>query len=316
MILFEKTGDILSVVGKEYVVHTVSGDYVLGAGIAKKINEMMDMSKQLHFHYDSSVNSYVGTALPIGKVFNLVVKETCRGKVDADDMYEALCDLRRRCERIGIKELSMPRIGCGGEHMDWDDVKDMLEDVFDDSDIEITVYTLPPKAEKNPVNEDEDCEHSDCNCHNCEECNCTNFDCEECECNEDFEDEDEYDDDDEDDEYDEDEEESEIVTVKPPVVTIERKVELYNNMLEFLAEMFDEETLYDKLLEIGFYPDEIEYEGYAGEDDDNTFTENDDEFDDDDEEEDCECDGECCCGEGEHECECGGKCGGNCHCNE
>jgi hypothetical protein len=65
MILFEKTGDILSVVGKEYVVHTVSGDYVLGAGIAKKINEMMDMSKQLHFHYDSSVNSYVKNAYKI-----------------------------------------------------------------------------------------------------------------------------------------------------------------------------------------------------------------------------------------------------------
>ena len=43
----------------------------------------------------------------------------------------------------GITKIAMPRIGCGLDGLNWQDVKKALQDVFDNTDIEILVCVLP-----------------------------------------------------------------------------------------------------------------------------------------------------------------------------
>jgi O-acetyl-ADP-ribose deacetylase (regulator of RNase III) len=44
-----------------------------------------------------------------------------------------------------VKELAIPQIGCGIDGLKWDEVAARLNKVFDETDIEITVYKYVPK---------------------------------------------------------------------------------------------------------------------------------------------------------------------------
>lgn len=59
-----------------------------------------------------------------------------------DTLHSSLVALRERCASNGITELCMPRIGCGLDKLEWDKVKEMIQEIFADIKISITVYTL------------------------------------------------------------------------------------------------------------------------------------------------------------------------------
>jgi len=52
---------------------------------------------------------------------------------------EALCSHARAND---VKKLAIPRLGCGLDKLNWDKVSELIEDIFSQSDIEITVYYL------------------------------------------------------------------------------------------------------------------------------------------------------------------------------
>lgn len=41
--------------------------------------------------------------------------------------------------RKGIKKIAMPKIGCGLNHLRWDKVREMIQEVFEYTNIEILV---------------------------------------------------------------------------------------------------------------------------------------------------------------------------------
>ena len=43
---------------------------------------------------------------------------------------------------MNIKTLVMPRIGCGLDKLQWENVKKMIKEIFQDTDITIEVYYL------------------------------------------------------------------------------------------------------------------------------------------------------------------------------
>ncbi|MNE81541.1 hypothetical protein D3C80_1782030 [compost metagenome] len=45
-----------------------------------------------------------------------------------------------------VHRLSMPLIGCGLDRLQWDRVKNIINQVFNGLDIKITVYKLPASA--------------------------------------------------------------------------------------------------------------------------------------------------------------------------
>ena len=93
-------------------------------------------------------NKYIGDVAILNDgdrfIYNLVTKTFSQGKPKLRDVYLSLQKMRRHCEKNGIKNLSMPRIGCGLDRLEWDDVKKAIEEAFRGLDITITVHDYNP----------------------------------------------------------------------------------------------------------------------------------------------------------------------------
>lgn len=145
MIIREEKRDLFTVPQGYYLAHCISGDYALGAGIAKQFVEVYNMRFKLHKNFpipNGEKFANVGSALLIDNVFNLVTKARCFHKPTYDSLYETLIDMREQCEELDITKLAIPYIGCGLDKLQWDKVSDVIEDVFEDTDIEILVCSL------------------------------------------------------------------------------------------------------------------------------------------------------------------------------
>jgi hypothetical protein len=145
MIINEIKKDLFAVPQGYYLAHCISGDYALGAGIAKKFTEIYNMKFKLHRDYaipEGEKYANVGRALLVDNVFNLVTKKRCFHKPTYENLYDTLVDMKEQIVDFGILKLAMPLIGCGLDKLEWDKVKDIIEDVFDDIDIEILICRL------------------------------------------------------------------------------------------------------------------------------------------------------------------------------
>lgn len=47
--------------------------------------------------------------------------------------------MKELCKKNGISKLAMPKIGCGLDKLNWEDVKQQIMRCFQDTDIEILV---------------------------------------------------------------------------------------------------------------------------------------------------------------------------------
>lgn len=140
MILKEEQRDLFSVPHGYYFAHCISGDFALGAGIAVQFNELYNMRKKLKGNYDYTVTD--NCAILIDNVFNLVTKKKAYHKPTYDSLREALVDMADQVMELEIEKVAIPQIGCGLDRLDWDIVKEMIEEVFEDIDVEILVCYL------------------------------------------------------------------------------------------------------------------------------------------------------------------------------
>ena len=132
-----------------YICHCISSDAKMGRGITVEIDKafgtkseiMRDYGKTLmtEFQKDVSNGGCGGTCVVCGRVINLVTKEWYWHKPTYSSMRQALRSMKDKCEELGITKVAMPKIGCGLDKLDWGKVRDIIFDVFDDSDIEILV---------------------------------------------------------------------------------------------------------------------------------------------------------------------------------
>jgi len=141
MILKEEQRDLFSVPHGCYFAHCISGDFALGAGIAVQFDNLYNMRKKLKSFYDMGIYED-NDALLIDNVFNLVTKRKAFHKPTYDSLREALEDMADQIEELEIEKLAMPLIGCGLDRLDWNLVKPIIEEVFEDIDIEIIVCYL------------------------------------------------------------------------------------------------------------------------------------------------------------------------------
>ena len=142
MIIREEVKDLFTVPQGYYLAHCISGDYALGAGIAKQFVENYNMRFKLHKNYpipDGEKFANVGQALLVDNVFNLVTKARVFHKPTYESLYDTLLDMKIQCEDLDISRLAVPLLGCGLDRLNWEHVKDVIEDVFGSIDIEILV---------------------------------------------------------------------------------------------------------------------------------------------------------------------------------
>lgn len=133
----EKRMNLFDVSDKYYLVHCISADLALGAGIAVEFNKRFNLREKLI--EIPKEHRYFQQVVLIDKVFNLITKERYWQKPDYHSLFICLVQLKKICLDKNIKHLAMPRIGCGLDKLDWRIVKRMIQEVFQYTTIELLV---------------------------------------------------------------------------------------------------------------------------------------------------------------------------------
>ena len=136
-----KNKDLFTMPQGYYLAHCISADFTLGAGIAKAFDSVYNMRFKLFRNYDS-YKYHGGDALLIDNVFNLVTKDNRYSKPTYESIKEALEMMKEYLDFLGANKLAMPKIGSGRDRLDWEQVYDIICEVFEDMDIEIVICEL------------------------------------------------------------------------------------------------------------------------------------------------------------------------------
>ena len=149
--------DITKLSGNCVICHCISADAAMGAGVALAlVRKYPDLKSTVQSvlkttHLDTSVGHVVFYADSYSHtlIANMVTKQNYWDKSTTmpsghylKNLRECLENVRNIMDGLNEKKLAMPKIGCGLDRCNWDDVLQIIDEVFGNSDIEITVCVL------------------------------------------------------------------------------------------------------------------------------------------------------------------------------
>ncbi|XP_028310023.1 ADP-ribose glycohydrolase OARD1 [Gouania willdenowi] len=146
------TGDLFSCPESESLAHCISEDCRMGAGIAvvfkQRFGGVSELKEQKKLKGQCAV-------LTRGQrfVYYLVTKKKAYQKPTYNNLTQSLEDMKSHCLQNEVTKVSMPRIGCGLDRLQWSKVEEILKQIFQHTDISITVYSLPQKEETSVMKE-------------------------------------------------------------------------------------------------------------------------------------------------------------------
>ena len=157
--------DITTISSDFLICHCISADAAMGAGVALALTrrfpsikfEVRDCLKdtplcqrvgQVVFFVDDTTNVLSNT-ISNTIIANMITKthywdksSTMPQGVYLDNLRQCLILVKHVMLERNIKKLAMPKIGCGLDRCSWMDVESIILDVFDGTDIDITVCVL------------------------------------------------------------------------------------------------------------------------------------------------------------------------------
>lgn len=142
----EVTQDLFKAPPDYALVHCISADFALGAGIAVQFQKRYNTRNELRSrcpNYKFHGGDCIGTGSQGTRVvFNLITKKRSWQKPTYKDLEDALYELLEVANLSGYKKLAMPKIGCGLDGLKWEKVRSIIHSVFEWSDVEIMVCLL------------------------------------------------------------------------------------------------------------------------------------------------------------------------------
>ena len=144
MLIKEEKRNLFEVEDKYYLVHCISSDCQMGAGIAIEFNKKFKLRNKVKAIVDEWMieKGVYPNCVLIDNVFNLITKKNYWNKPTYDSLKLSLQTMSMYCLSRSIKYLAMPKIGCGLDRLQWGRVREMIEEIFTDIDIEILVCHL------------------------------------------------------------------------------------------------------------------------------------------------------------------------------
>jgi len=143
-----QNGDLFQVNENVSLAHCVSTDMEMSKGIAVEFKKRFSRVDELLSHHPR-----IGKCYYLFEkqriIFYLVTKPKYYHKPSYRSLEESLRNLRDLCERFNISELAMPKIGCGLDQLDWGITSRIIDQVFENSSIKLTVYLFEKEEEQN-----------------------------------------------------------------------------------------------------------------------------------------------------------------------
>lgn len=137
----EIEGDLFQCPDTSSLAHCVSKDLCMSKGIASifktkfgRVNELKRQAK--------NVGECAVLQFPSRYIYYLITKEIYRHKPTYANLEASLVWMKEHCQTNGVKELCMPQIACGLDRLVWKQVSAIIQKVFANVDISITVYTF------------------------------------------------------------------------------------------------------------------------------------------------------------------------------
>jgi hypothetical protein len=137
MSINEVKGDLFT--GPMPYVHCVSKDFKMGAGIAKIFRDKYGSMEYL-IGQNKQIGEVAILRIEEGFVFYLVTKEHYYDKPTYKSMENSLKSLHRILVLNDIDSISIPKIGCGLDKLDWEKVKLLIHKCL--IGIKVTVYVI------------------------------------------------------------------------------------------------------------------------------------------------------------------------------
>ena len=128
--------------------HCISADAQMSKGFAQFLSERVPrlsrtcrrahlLKDQVFPFWDSSSRRYI---------YNFVTKEKYSDKLDLKTLATTLQNMQAHATMHGVSTIAIPKIGCGIDHMNWQDVVKLLRNIFAYSAIRIVVYSIDEHA--------------------------------------------------------------------------------------------------------------------------------------------------------------------------
>ncbi len=127
----------------EYMIgHCISSDFGMGAGIVVMFNKLYNMKNVLTSKYRKHTWFGWGYCIKEFNVYNLITKEFVYGKPTYKSLQQSLHMAKLDMMLNGYTKLGLPLIGCGIDGLVWSQVSPIIESVFADTNIEVTICYL------------------------------------------------------------------------------------------------------------------------------------------------------------------------------
>ena len=144
MIYREEVQNLFTVPEEYCLCQCISADFKMGKGIALGFNQHYNMKNRLTMKYPCYLQTWdemggLGDCLYDNCVFNLITKRNYWEKPTYQTITTALQKMHHMIVYAGITKLAMPKIGCGLDRLNWDKVREIVQDIFKDTDVEILV---------------------------------------------------------------------------------------------------------------------------------------------------------------------------------
>lgn len=122
---------------------------IMTAGIAAKFKDKFGRQDEL-IDQKKKVGECAIINVDGRNIFYLVTKKRSKkDKPTLNALYKSVIAMKEFCLENGIKHIAMPKIGCGLDRLKWVQVKTMLQNVFTDSGINVTVHIWYKATENN-----------------------------------------------------------------------------------------------------------------------------------------------------------------------
>ena len=102
-------------------------------GIRSTCRKARLFMRQVYPYWDSTGKRYF---------YNLVTKERFCGKPILSTLSKTLEAMKIHTSMNGISTIAVPKLGCGLDQMNWQEVVKLLRDIFAYADVQLVVYTL------------------------------------------------------------------------------------------------------------------------------------------------------------------------------
>ena len=154
MLYAETAKDLFEAADDRLLIQCISADFACDTGICIAFDNKFGIKHTLLELYGGAyLDSWFslhkqGDCLRTGNVFNLVTRAKSHGSATEVCIRNSLLILKGMCREQNVTRLALTNLGMGLERVGWEKVREIIKDVFKDTDVDILVCTCRERRQK------------------------------------------------------------------------------------------------------------------------------------------------------------------------